>query len=97
MAGFAPNGVDYAQGYRAKILHRLSCPVRYLFAELPERRDINFYKELGIKEEDMFSMCHYLLDHHTLRPTVEVKDKLAELMKNMGHVHMDCQDSRSGC
>ena len=34
-----------------------------------------------------------LLDHHTLRPTVEVKDKLAELMKNMGHVHMDCQDS----
>lgn len=93
LAGFAPNGVDYAQGYRAKILHRLSCPVRYLFAELPERRDINFYKELGIKEEDMFSMCHYLLDHHTLRPTVEVKDKLAELMKNMGHVHMDCQDS----
>ena len=77
LVGYSPNGVDYAQGERAKIFGKLSVPVRYIFAELPGRYDINFYKKLGVQEEDMFSMCHYLLDHPTLQTTVKAKDKLA--------------------
>lgn len=93
LVGYAPNGVDYAQGYRAKIFSKLSCPVRYLFAELPGRQDIGFYKKLGIPEEDMFSMYHSLLDHTTLRPTVKAKDKLAELMESLQIVDADHQGS----
>ena len=93
LVGYAPNGVDYAQGYRAKILSKLSCPIRYIFAELPGRSDIDFYKNLGIPEEDMFSMYHYLLDHPTIRPTVRAKDKLAELMESMQLAAVDYHDS----
>ena len=93
LVGYAPNGVDYAQGYRAKIFSKLSCPVRYLFAELPGRQDIGFYKKLGIPEEDMFSMYHSLLDHTTLRPTVKAKDKLAELMDSLQIADADHQGS----
>ena len=93
LVGYAPNGVDYAQGYRAKILSKLTCPIRYIFAELPGRSDIDFYKSLGIPEEDMFSMYHYLLDHPTIRPTVRAKDKLAELMESMQLAAVDYHDS----
>lgn len=93
LVGYAPNGVDYAQGYRAKIFSKLSCPVRYLFAELPGRHDIDFYKKLGIGEDDMFSMWHYLLDHPTLRPTVKAKDKMAELLESLQITDVDYQGS----
>ena len=93
LVGYKPNGVDYAQGYRAKILSKLTCPIRYIFAELPGRSDIDFYKSLGIPEEDMFSMYHYLLDHPTIRPTVRAKDKLAELMESMQLAAVDYHDS----
>lgn len=93
LVGYEPNGVDYAQGYRAKIFRRLSCPVRYIFVELPRRQDIDFYKKLGINEEDMFSMCHYLLDHQTLRSTMKARDKLAELMDGLGIRNVDDQGS----
>lgn len=93
LVGYAPNGVDYAQGYRANIFSKLSCPVRYIFAESPGRHDIDFYKKLGINEEDMFSMCHYLLDHQTLRPTVKVKDRLAELMESLQIREADYQET----
>lgn len=93
LVGYAPNGVDYAQGYRANIFSKLSCPVRYIFAELPGRYDIDYYKKLGIREEDMFSMWHYLLDHPTLRPTVKARDKLAELMESLQIREVDYQGS----
>lgn len=93
LVGYAPNGVDYAQGYRAGIFSKLSCPVRYIFADLPGRHDIDFYKKLGINEEDMFSMWHYLLDHTTLRSTVKAKGKLAELMETLQIREVDYQGS----
>ncbi|MCM1231921.1 MAG: glycosyltransferase [Ruminococcus flavefaciens] len=83
LVGYAPNGVDYAQGYRAKILQKLPYTVRYIFAEIPGRRDINFYKSIGVKEEDMLSMHHYFLDHPTLQLSVKAVDKLEELKKSL--------------
>lgn len=93
LVGYSPNGVDYAQGERAKIFGKLSVPVRYIFAELPGRYDIDFYKKLGVPEEDMFSMCHYLLDHPTLQTTVKAKDKLAELTDSLQITDVDYQGS----
>jgi len=79
LVGYAPNGVDYAQGYRAGILRKFPYPVHYIFAEIPRRHDIDFYKGIGIREEEMLSMHHYFLNHSALQLTVKVKDKLEEL------------------
>lgn len=83
LVGYAPNGVDYAQGYRARILRKLPYPVRYIFAEIPRRKDIGFYQELGIEEEEMLSMHHFFLDHPGLRLSVRAEDKLEELKDSL--------------
>ncbi len=83
LVGYMPNGVDYAQGYRAKILRKFSYPVQYIFVEMPKRNDIIFYKGIGIKEEEMLSMHHYFLNHPSLRLLVNAQDKLKELKKSM--------------
>ena len=83
LVGYAPNGVDYAQGYRAEIFTKFPYPVYYLFTEMPRRQDINFYRGIGIKEEDMFSIQHSMLDHPTLQLSVKAKDKLEKLKKDL--------------
>ncbi len=83
LVGYAPNGVDYAQGYRARILRNFPYPVRYIFAEIPRRYDINFYKRSGIREEEMLSMHHYFLDHSSLQLSVRAEGKLEELKNSL--------------
>ncbi len=51
LVGYFPNGVDYAQGYRAGILRKMPCPVRYVFTELPEKRMLSFTKDLGSEKK----------------------------------------------
>ena len=93
LVGYSPNGVDYAQGYRAGILRKMSCPVRYIFAELPERRDVVFYESLGIKEEEMLSMYHSLLDRPALGLAVMVQDKLMELRQSLEITDVEYRDA----
>lgn len=83
LVGYAPNGVDYAQGYRAKFLQKFSYPVHYVFTEIPRRHDINFYKKIGVREEEMLSMHHYFLDYPSLQLSVKAKDKLQELKNSL--------------
>ena len=83
LVGYAPNGVDYAQGYRARILRKLPYPVRYIFAEMPRRKDIGFYQELGVEEEEMLSMHHFFLDHPGLQLSVRAEDKVEELKSSL--------------
>ncbi len=89
LVGYFPNGVDYAQGYRAGILRKMPCPVRYVFTELPEKKDVEFYKGLGIREEEMLSVHHFFLDHSVLKRTVKVQEKLEELKRNLGIKDVD--------
>ena len=83
LVGYAPNGVDYAQGYRAPIFDRFPYPVWYVFNEIPRRQDINFYRGIGVREEEMLSMHHYFLDHPGLQLSVKAEDKLAELKESL--------------
>ena len=93
LVGYYPNGVDYAQGYRAGIIRKLLGPVRYVFAELPGRKEILYYKKLGIREEEMLSTHHYFLDHPDLKLTVKIKKKRKELEKNLEITDVDEQES----
>ena len=83
LVGYATNGVDYAQGYRASILRRFSDSVQYVFSEIPRRYDIHFYKRIGIGEEEMLSIHHSFLDHPGLRLSVKIKDKLEAIKADL--------------
>lgn len=83
LARYAPNGIHYSQGYRARIFKGLPYSVWYIFTEMPRRSDISFYKKLGIAEENMVSMHHYFLDHPGLRLSVRITDKLEELERDL--------------
>ena len=75
----APNGIDNAQGYRAKILREYTDTVRYIFTELPTSRDIVYYKKMGIDVKQMLSVHQCLTDNDILEPSVRIEDKLKEL------------------
>ena len=45
LVGYVPNGVDNAQGYRARMLKKYTNSVKYIFTELPTRRDVNLYRK----------------------------------------------------
>ncbi len=93
LVGYFPNGVDYAQGYRAGILRKLSGSVRYIFTELPGRENIRFYESLGIREEEMLSVHHFFLDRPALGLTVMVQDKLSELKRSLESTDVKYRDS----
>lgn len=79
LKGYKPNGVDYAQGYRARVLRRLSCPAKYVFIDLPDRENIDFYRKTGIHTEQMLGMHSYLTGNHSFELSVKAEDKLQEL------------------
>ena len=79
LVGYAPNGVDYAQGYRARIFRKFPYPIQYVFTEMPRRNDIDFYNRIGIEEKEMLSMHHSFMDHPGLQLAVRAEDKLTEL------------------
>lgn len=56
LVGYVPNGVDYAQGYRARMLKKYTNSVKYIFTELPTREDVNLYRKAGIGVEQMLRL-----------------------------------------
>lgn len=79
--GWTPGGVEYAQGYRAKMLKKHMDSVRYIFADLPRRREVKFYNSIGIDIESMLSVHHFFTDHSVLKLSVKAEDKLKELQE----------------
>lgn len=83
LVGYVPNGVDNAQGYRARMLKKYTNSVKYIFTELPTRRYVNRYRKAGIDVEQMLSIHQYFTDNHSLSLSVRVEDKLAELKESL--------------
>ena len=83
LKGYKPNGVDYAQGYRARILRKLSCPAKYVFMDLPDRENIDFYRKTGIHTEQMLGMHSYFTDNQSFELSVKAEDKLEELKERL--------------
>ncbi len=81
LVGYEFSGVEHAQGYRAMILKKFMPSVKYIFTELPGRREINSFSKLGIDIEQMLSMHQSFTDNCTLCLSVKVNDKLEELKK----------------
>lgn len=87
-----PNGIDNAQGYRAKMLGDLSEPIKYIFTELPTSRDIEYYKKTGIDVNQMLSIHQYFTDSYSLEFSVRVEDKLEELQDSLHYTDIISSD-----
>lgn len=84
--------MDNAQGYRASILKEFQPDVRYIFIELPGKREIELYKKVGIDIEQMLSMHQYFTNNHALKVSVSVNDKLQELKKGLQYTSLEYRD-----
>ncbi|KAI4443223.1 glycosyltransferase [Schaedlerella arabinosiphila] len=92
LVNWVNNGVDNAQGYRASILKEFQPDVRYIFIELPGKREIELYKKVGIDIEQMLSMHQYFTNNHALKVSVSVNDKLQELKKGLQYTSLEYRD-----
>jgi len=69
LVGYLPTGVDYAQGYRAKLLRELKQVSYFIFTEIPEWSLIKFYlDQVGLQEEEMLSVHFSYLEDASLIP-----------------------------
>lgn len=93
VVGYAPGGLECAQGFRASALKDFSNPAKFVFTELPGRREIELYKSFGMDIRQMLSMHQYFTDNHTLESSVKVTDKLEELKKSLHFSAADYQDT----
>lgn len=93
LGGHVISGVEHAQGYRASLLRDSPNPVKFVFTELPERRDIDRYKSVGISEEQMLSMHQNFLDSRTLELSAKADDILAQLKETLQYTEIKYQDT----
>ncbi len=91
--GYAPGGLERAQGYRASVLKDFSHPVKFIFTELPRRKEINLYKNVGVDIKQMLSMHQYFTDNHTLELSVKIEDKLRELEDILHYTDIEYRDT----
>lgn len=92
LVNWVNNGVDNAQGYRAKILKGIQPHIRYIFTELPGKREIDLYKNVGIHIDQMLSMHQYFTDHQSLKALARTDNKLQELKESLQYTDLEYQD-----
>ncbi len=89
LVGYVPNGVDNAQGYRARMLRDLPYSVKHVFTEVPVRKYIGRYNKNGVSTDQMMSMHQYFTDNHSLELEEKVKNKLPELKKVLHYTEIE--------
>ncbi|MDE6167984.1 MAG: accessory Sec system glycosylation protein GtfA, partial [Acetatifactor sp.] len=93
LVGYVISGVEHAQGYRALALKDFSAPVKFVFTELPRKREIDEYKKIGIDVKQMLSIHHYFADNLTLESMEKTADKLAELKESLHYTSVNYQET----
>ena len=92
LVGWVHNGVDTAQGYRARLLRKNGHSMWYVFTDLPGTMELSRYEKAGIDIGQMLSMYQYFTDNHTLEVSVTVADKLKELKEHLHYTDIDCRE-----
>lgn len=93
VVGYAPGGLECAQGFRASALKNFSDSVKFIFTEMPGRREISLYRNFGMDVEQMLSLHQYFTDNHTLELSVKIEDKLEELEKKLQYTGVEYHDT----
>ena len=79
LVGYMPNGVDFAQAYRSKLFDKLASDSFFVFTDIPSRETIDYYCQLGIKEEKIL----YLYQSFTDQPTMRLDYSVEEFEKSL--------------
>ena len=77
--GCKTDSIDYIRIYKKCLLNDASDSIKYIFAEVPERKEIDNYSKIGIKTGQLVNMYQFFTDKHTLELSVKTEDKLKEL------------------
>lgn len=88
LVGYLPNGVDNAQGYRAKMLEEYSDSIKYIFVDLPSRAEVNYYEKLGIKVSQMMGVHTHFTDNRDLHLKERVDNILKDLKSRLLYTSM---------
>ena len=84
LVGYELSGVDVALARRGQYFKKTNSTIKYIFTEIPERRYIDRYQQLGIQKEEMTSVHLKLSNAHDLSGEYSVEEKIAELKASMG-------------
>lgn len=80
LVGYVSTGVDYSQGYRARLFDQLEgVTAKHIYFELPKPQTQDYYESIGIRHENQLSMHLYLAKNTATRPSVLLEDKVKEL------------------
>ncbi|WP_242258594.1 glycosyltransferase [Streptococcus thoraltensis] len=75
LVGYQLSGVEYAQGYRSKLLNQLDEENYYIFTELPNWEYVRRYSEVvGIPIEQLMSVHLSFLEDASLKPSLTLSD-----------------------
>lgn len=79
LTGYQPNGVDNAQGYRAKMFAKEGIFVKHFFTEIPDEQTIAYYENLGVGRDSICFTLQYFTDNHTLIHSISASKTSKEL------------------
>ena len=78
LVGYVSTGVDYAQAYRAQMLRGI-CDQKFVFLEVPQHRELEYYNRIGIREEEILVLPFWFVNAQNIYPSLtfdKVKEKV---------------------
>lgn len=85
--------MNYAQTYNQELLGANLGKVKYIYTDVPERKDIELYRRAGIDERQIIGMYQYFTGNGSVALSVKVEDKLEELRKSLSYTNVRYMDS----
>lgn len=81
------------QKYKEQMFEETSAPIKYIFADVPEKSKIDDYRKMEIDVEQLVNMYQYLANNHSLTYSIKVEDKMGELKNVLHYTSMNRSDS----
>lgn len=73
------DSIDYIRIYKKCLLNDAYDSIKYIFAEVADRKEIDNYSKIGIKTGQLVNMYQFFTDNRTLELSIKTEDKLKEL------------------
>lgn len=81
LVGYVSTGVDYAQAYRAQILRDL-CDQKFVFLDVPQYRELRYYSQIGIAEEEMLVLPFLFVNAGRFFPSLPFEEVKKQILSD---------------
>lgn len=75
----AKDSVEFVRKYKEQMLGEAFAPIKYMFVEIPEQKEVNDNRSAGIDVKQLVGMHQYLMGNRTLELSIKAEEKLEEL------------------